>query len=245
MKEIIKSIPITTLLLTYLFMCGVLYLIGFWGTFNIDAFNLISVYDIPKSFVFPFIISQALFFANFMIGSITSFEDDRKERRFFVTINEDISLLKKLFIVMFTSIRLWVLYIFTFSFIFISDPMHNTLYWVLVSMTTAYYLLHQFVNIQEYKDLIKLRTLRTYIAHILIFFPISCFSTGKISSLRIYNNKEIKRIKMYNATNSPAASDTTSFKFLGFISDNFVYSTLDNKKTYILNKNSVDGIILE
>jgi hypothetical protein len=112
-------------------------------------------------------------------------------------------------------------------------------------MTTAYYLLHQFVNIQEYKDLIKLRTLRTYIAHILIFFPISCFSTGKISSLRIYNNKEIKRIKMYNATNTPAASDTTSFKFLGFISDNFVYSTLDNKKTYILNKNSVDGIILE
>jgi hypothetical protein len=50
---------------------------------------------------------------------------------------------------------------------------------------------------------------------------------------------------MYNATNTPAASDTTSFKFLGFISDNFVYSTLDNKKTYILNKNSVDGIILE
>ena len=245
MKEIIKTVPITTLLLTYLFMCGVLYLIGFWGTFNIDAFNLITVYDIPKSFVFPFLISQAFFFANFITGSIANFDDDREDQRFLITIDKKLPLIKKIPLAFLTSINMWVIYIFTFSIFIFKDPFHNTLYWTIVSLTTSYYLLYKFVNIPEYKDLIKSEVLRLYLAHILIFFPISCFSTGKIISLRIYENKEIRKIKIYSTNNNSATSDTTSFKFLGFISDNFIYSSMDNKKTYILNKNSVDGIELQ
>lgn len=77
--DILKKIPTTTILLTYLFICGVLYIIGFWSLFNIDISNLVTITDIPKSFVFPFVISQGLFLFNMLTQFITASTDKDPE----------------------------------------------------------------------------------------------------------------------------------------------------------------------
>ena len=53
MKEFFSKIPIVTISVVYLFICGTLYLFGYWSTFDFDITNYIELLDIPKSFVFP------------------------------------------------------------------------------------------------------------------------------------------------------------------------------------------------
>ena len=122
MKEIIKGVPVATIILIYLFVCGVFYLVGFWGIFKIDVFNLIAVTDIPKSFVYPLLITQVVFIFNLITGSIATLIDERKDLRYFVTINKNLPLIKKLALALLTSIKMWVFYILVLSFIFIEDP---------------------------------------------------------------------------------------------------------------------------
>lgn len=244
MKEIIKTIPISTFLLTYLFVCGVLYLIGYWGTFNIDAFSLISIYDIPKNFVFPLLISQGFFVITFVTGGVTNFNDDREDIRHFITINPAWEYWKKFVFGILSLINLWLIVIVGILYYYIKNPYTDSTFWSLSSILVAYYLLHRFVNLKTLKDNVKSKLLRSYIGHFIVFLPISCFSTGKVTSLKIYHNKENKYVKIISTSKTSMIADTTITKFLGFISDQVIVSSLDNKKTYIFNKTSIDGIEL-
>jgi hypothetical protein len=128
--------------------------------------------------------------------------------------------------------------------IYIPDYKNNGLFWTISSVTIAYYLLHKFVNLNIVKSKISSHIVRYFIGHFVIFFPISCLSTGKVTSLRIFHNSDNKYISIVNIKSASVKPDTTRLKLLGFISDRIIYSTLDNKKTFILNKDSCDGIIL-
>jgi len=244
MKEILKVIPISTLVLVYLFVCGVLYLIGFWSTFSVNVFSLISIYDIPKNFVFPLLISQGFFVITFITGGIANLNDDREDIRHFVTINPNWSLKKTLIIGVLSLIDLWLI-IFTsvLYFVFKRDQT-IAIFWSLSSITVAYYLLHQFVNIKELKEIIKSKTVRAYVGHVLIFLPISCFSIGKVTSLQIYNNEENKYVRLITTIPSLESEANTQYKFLGYVSEQVIISSFDNKHIFIYNKTDVNGIEL-
>jgi len=72
MKEFIKNLPITTFILVYLFFCGSLYLVGFWTTFDIDVTNFITIIEIPKSFVIPFLLANGIVFFQIVLHLISS-----------------------------------------------------------------------------------------------------------------------------------------------------------------------------
>ncbi len=244
MKDILLKLPLSTVLVTYLFICGLLYLIGFWGTFNIDVFNLITIYDIPKSFVFPLLISQGFFSIQFFTGAVMNLNDDREDIGSIVKIKDEWPFWRQALTRVISNTSILTTIVFLLSSIFLENRFHNELFWLINSLTVGYFLLHRFVNIKELKLLVKSSILRSYIGHMLIVFPITCFSTGKITSLKVYNNQNIVNIRSITDNTVGFGSDSISVKFLGFISENFIYSTLDNKKTYIINKNSVDGVIL-
>jgi len=239
-----KNIPITTLLLTYLFVCGVLYLIGFWSTFDIDVFSLISIYDIPKSFAFPLLISQGFFVLNVITGNVSDLTDDRENRDHFITINPEWKGIKRGILYTISSINLWVICSISLMAANMYDYKNNSLFWVLTSLIVSYYLLHKFVNLDIVKKNFKNRILRYFIGHFIVFFPISCLSTGKIQSISILHNNDNKYISIININRASPMTDTTRVKLLGFISDRIIYGTLDNKRTYILNKSACDGILL-
>ncbi|MET3128333.1 hypothetical protein ABID42_003452 [Arcicella rosea] len=243
-NETLKNIPLTTILLTYLFVCGILYLIGYWSTFDIDVFSLISIYDIPKSFAFPLLISQGFFVLNVITGNTINLNDDREDISHFITLKKEWGNFKRIPLGMLTSINLWLTAILCGMIVYIPNYKENEIFWIISSFVVAYYLLHRFINHGIVKNKIKNRVARYFVGHFLIFFPISCLSTGKLTSLKILHNRESKYVSIVNIKSAVITSDTTRLKLLGFISDRIIYSTLDNKKIFIINKESCDGIIL-
>ena len=53
MTKYFEKISILTAAIGFLFLCGTLYIIGFWITFDFDITTYVDILDIPKSFVFP------------------------------------------------------------------------------------------------------------------------------------------------------------------------------------------------
>jgi hypothetical protein len=246
MKDIIKYIPISTILLTYLFVCGSLYLIGFWSTFDINVFSFISIYDIPKNFVYPLMISQAYFVVNMVTGQYilhsSYLNNDSENIDFFVDINEEWSHKKKVLIGAISSIPLWIILVTGLLSIFIENHTKSEFYWTIVCLIFSYYLLYRFVNLPFVKSKISNVLLRYYIGHFLTFFPIACFSNGKTDSLKIYLNQEKQYFDIIDTKNKTQINDPNCLKFLGFVSDKYIYSSLDNHKIYILNKEECNGI---
>lgn len=244
-NDFFKNLPIATILLIYLFVCGVLYLFGFWNTFDVDIFSLISTSDIPKNFAFPLLLSQGFFFLNSVTGGISNiFDDDREDKQHFITIKPEWGSFKRFSLGLLTRMDVWVLLTIALMTEYLTDYKNNEIFWSLTALIIAYYLLYKFVNLDILKNKIKSPLFRYFIAHFVVFFPISCFSIGKVTSLRIFHNEENKYITVINNKSLTYVKDTTRIKLLGFVSDRIIYSTLDNKKTYILNKESCDGIIL-
>lgn len=238
MKEILKNIPIATILLTYLFICGSLYLIGFWSTFNVDVFSLISLYDIPKNFVFPLLVTQSLFLVNALSSNLIDLEADRVSVDNLIPIKSTWPKWKRVILTLFTSTRLVLATVLISLTHLYDDFLKNPQYWTLTSAIIAYFLLFKFINHSNAKEYIKSGLLRYYIGHLIIFFPIASFSTGKILSLNIYNNDKptIIEVKVENKLQK--------LKFLGFISDTYIYSSKDNKIIYIQEKFSDSKIKL-
>ena len=244
-NDFFKNLPIATILLIYLFVCGILYLLGFWETFNIDIFSLISTSDIPKNFAFPLLVTQGLFFLNFITGGMSNIIDDnREDKEHFITIKPEWGIFKKLLLGLLTKIDIWVILTIALMMKFLPDYKKNEIFWSFTSIIIAYYLMHKFVNLDILKSKIQSSFFRYLLAHFVVFFPISCFSIGKVTSLRILYNADNTYITIINNKSNPIMKDTARLKLLGFISDRVIYSTLDNKKTYILNKESCDGVIL-
>ncbi|MFC6877682.1 hypothetical protein ACFQFB_11205 [Flavobacterium myungsuense] len=134
--------------MTYLFVCGSLYLIGFWSTFDINVFSLISIYDIPKNFVYPLMISQAYFVVNMITGQYflhSYLNNDSENKDFFVEINEDWSHKKKVFISIISSIPLWIILVTGLLSIFIENHSQSIFYWEIVCLIFSYYLLTRWV----------------------------------------------------------------------------------------------------
>lgn len=243
----IKNLPITTLLLTYLFICGSLYLIGFWSTFDVDIFSLISLYDIPKNFVYPLMLSQVAYVVNMITGQYFyqhAFMNTKEDNDNFITLNKDWPEKKYKIIGIFTSISLWVTMVVLFLPFLFEKPYQNIRYWTFLSIILSYFLMYKFVTYSVVKSYLKNNFLRFYVGHFLTFFPIACFTSGKVSSLDIYNNKNIKYFDVIDSKNQTQINNVDCLKFLGFVSDKYIYSTLNNQNVFILSKESCDGIVV-
>lgn len=71
------------------------------------------------------------------------------------------------------------------------------------------------------------------------------FCIGKSAALKIYTNKEIKCIIINASMNTINKKDSASMKFLGFLGDKAIISSLDNKRIVFLNQSEINGFKLE
>lgn len=73
-----QKLPLATITIAILFMCGGLYLVGFWSTFNLNVASFISFTDIPKSFILPLISTFGFFFIYTLSNLIYDFYDSEE-----------------------------------------------------------------------------------------------------------------------------------------------------------------------
>lgn len=236
-QETLKKLPLTTIIISYFFVCGGLYLIGFWTIFNIDISSFIAITDIPKSFIFPFVITQGFYFF-YMFANLLTNEKHITDIKLF-TINPD-KIWKRI-------IKVIISYdtIFSFSIPFIISYYQshklNALFWGVCSIWISLYLMSKVKNSDFFKTQIPNYSIRNYVSYIICFIPLSCFSTGKIFSIGIFNNTNIQYINIDNRNQN---IDSCSLKFLGFLGDKLIVSSLDNKKVSYINQSSFTKVEL-
>jgi hypothetical protein len=249
-KQILDKLPLATILLSYFFVCGGLYLIGFWTTFNIDITNFVSITDIPKSFVLPFVLSQGVFLLQTLTNALSSSFHKDEEVSEISKAKKTKSKLQRILYAIFhwdTLFSLAVAFIIYFSYRYKTNP----IYWSLSSLTVAFYLVYKFTSLKYVKTKIPYFALRLYVAYIICLLPIFCFSTGKILSVNIYNNKDIMYINTIsdssqsgNTSMNFSKRDSSSLKLLGFLGDKLIISSINNKKIIFVNQSSFKTVEL-
>ncbi len=244
MEKITKHLPITTLFLTYLFVCGSLYIAGFWTTFDIEITNFLSISEIPKSFILPFILSNGLTFFQMLINFIASpiFPDENEESN--KTEIEKSTLKTKILNILNIFIHLDMIFSYFMIGIIILYYNHKTevLFWSLSTIIFGILIAMKIGRYDKIKELIPKRNIRIYTIQILVFIPIVSFSTGKINSLNIYNNDKITFIEIIK-DNKIVVSKKPN-KLIGFIGEKIIISDLKNEKVKIINQTSYNEVQL-
>jgi hypothetical protein len=231
LSQIHKKIPITTIIVAYFFLSGCLYLFGFWGTFDIDIFNFVALMDIAKSFVYP-LFGGALSMLIFVVASLFNARHTSTE------INEDEARKES---------RLWLgrilVIVFMLSLSLYYFLARNSVYWFISSFAYAAVMSRGLQNRVFIKSLLPLtEQVRYIVLYAFFFIPFYCFAVGKTSSLDIYNNRSVRDVVFY--TSSGKDADSTDLKFVGFIGDKVIVSSVNNKNVMILNQSAYNKIVL-
>ena len=134
---------------------------------------------------------------------------------------------------------------------FFSDYKLNAGYWAISSLIIGAYLVYKFFTSAFIKQYIPYQLLRLYTGYVICLVPVLSFSTGRVFALNIYNNKDIRHIIIVASQANNASADTIrsnksiqSLKFLGFLGDKVIASSLDNKKITFINQSSFSQIEL-
>lgn len=254
-KDITRYIPLTTIIISYFFLCGGLYLYGFWSTFNIDISNLINITDIPKSFIFPFVAYTSFYFLHLTINIFTILpskekdDDENKEEdkliEKYAESGKKIIFIKLLLRRIFLSIEGVTVLVFVVLVMLYEKFKMMPLFWLISSLSLAFLFSFRLKKNTVIKQAIPNSDLRKYIIHALLFIPIFSFGLGRINSLSIYNNSDKHYIKMSGSSNSDKDSGTDTLKFIGFVGDKLIVASLDNKRIIYINQSSFDQLIVE
>jgi hypothetical protein len=199
--------------LSYFFFCGLIWLLGYWSTFDINILEYINITDVLKLFIYPFttntivalsiILTQGIFIASDSTGDMPKIKN--KIIRFS---------LSALFFLIAMTLLTWG-----------SNLQIETWLPVLIFPIASYCLF----RCHYLKTLIKVEASRWVVSLLLIYIPMNTFSISKDISNNIYNNIE------YNYT----MKDSIVYKFLGKVGDFNIYISRDNTVKCIepINKN--------
>jgi hypothetical protein len=244
MKEILKGLPLTTIIVIYLYVSGGLYLIGFWSTFDFDISNIVSLTDIPKSFIFPFIISNGVALIYFMIIAAT--KRDSKNPTTIPSAGKKEKI--RAFFSFLFQIDTLLLYSMVAIFSFYNSDTYRIPVLLIISYVVSVLLGAKLTRTELAEKIIPDVVARSYLCAILIYTPIMSFALGKAKGTFIYTNKEVKYItatKSDSTITIQTRRDTSSLKLLGFLGEKIIISTLDNKKIFVLNQSAFNVVEIE
>jgi len=229
-----ESKNITLLLIPYLTICGTLYHVAYWDTFNLNGLLYISASDIIKSATQPVIIVflssiVTLIFAHYILRIDVVFPQGAgKSTSFGKKVNSDIGI--------FISLLIWATVVILLYYN--SNPYRWT-HWVYITAAPFWiFLFNRQFLINEISD----SKIRMLTIQCLIYLPLFSFATGKHDSELIYKNLKYKYVKSIS-TNVTTITKTDTLKFIGASSQTLFLTDLKNETIFIIN-NQIDTLIL-
>lgn len=232
MEKLLKTLPTTTILLVYLYLCGSLYLIGFWNVFAVNIFSLVKFEDIIRSVVEPLIYAIIIFFIFLAVDNlvnkinfISSARPPTKPQkvRYFIANNID-------FHIVFAALLISLIIALT----------NMSVAWFIVccglfSIATIEKIIYTPFVIR----MIPEATTRKYLTMFIIILPVNSLIVGRANAIAAYNNNRLIYIKTKSSKYSNEMApmiDSMRLKLLGFLGDKLIISDLRNKKVWVLNQ---------
>jgi len=219
-------------ILPFITICGALYHISFWNTYNMNGLSLISISDIIKAAVYPIfgsiciIIYQAIMF-NYIVPT---FGKDKPYRKGISNLSLTI-LYFSLFI-----ISLIIILIF---------KLNNVKCIFFYGFITYFFLSVYLSNNNYFKSIFDTENFRRFFIDILVAVPLICFLGGKYNSQLIYQNIQYKYIISSDiGKNNTLKTTSDTLKLVGIVENFLVFSPLDNSTLIFTNKSEIKNLVL-
>jgi hypothetical protein len=216
------------LLISFFTICSGIYHITYWSTFDLNGLSYISISDLIKSYVYPFVASVAVALFNFLIINLffnkTGLMPSGEGRN--TNIGQKLN--SKLSI----SILIIVCTAFTIYF-YKTSKLYDWISFGLYLSSISVIILER---INENKNLIKEHA--KLIIHFVVILPVFSFVSGKYQSELIYFNKEYKYVA------EKGKSSNIIYKLIGNNETQYFFSDLNNTKIYIWQADKIDKIVL-
>ena len=206
---------------------------GFWGTFDVDAFSLVQIWDIPKNFIASFMLSGGVIMA-FVLSMVFYINKPKYEKRNSPASFNATKYRRILFVL--SLLAAFILYWF---------HKYNIWYWVISSIVLAYLLVSQIIKMPSYINIVNNYFLRLYVTILVVVTIALCFVVAKYRALGIYLNNDIQIINIDATKINRNISSNTQLKLLGFLGDKLIVSSLDNKNIIVLKQDAFDAIGLQ
>jgi len=215
----------------YLTICGGIYHLAFWDTFNINGLSYISLGDIIKSFLYPFLSAIIMFGLGIIIGATKkspdqSQEDTSKKSKLKVIINS--RLFNEIFI-FFWVVIIYILYKY--------GSIHRWLLWGFITGLVPYVYLIKTGFLSEY---FNNKRVWLSILSIMIFLPTYSFSIGKLNAETIKINKKYNYV--IDLKSEVNISRTDTLKLIGFTGKHYFFTNFKNDFTLIIESDKIDYI---
>jgi hypothetical protein len=227
---------LTILVIPYLTVCGGLYHLAYWGTFNINGPAYIGLYDLIKSFVHPFFY----FFIIALLSFIVTEGIFHLNKVFPHGKGRNTPLGKKLNSKWGISISL-IIWLSTVILLYSADDVNRWLSWAfIVGIVPMLFLDRLGLWLNEFDDKLRIHAIRIF-----VFIPILSFASGKYQSELIYKNIQ------YQYTTSEAilpymiSSKIDTLKFLGNVEHYIILTNLKNSKIILVNNDKLEVMQLK
>jgi len=214
----IKTHTIIYFLIIFGFFISVIYLCGYWSSFNINVFQYVSIQQVVTVSIYPLLGV----FASFCIGYWYGALGEKKER----------TKLSKI-------IERFLVPIF-FIYVICLDFLH---FWLILSLLLSFKLANVIIkNIPEDKILINRKSTSFFITT-LIVLPLIALSLGMTNAKRIKDGDGVRYVDIKYLNNIEFSNNQERVKYLGLNGDFYFFMSDDNNKKIFISKTSLIPIL--
>jgi len=213
--------------LGYLFLCGTLYLIGFWTTFDFDITTYVDILDVPKSFIFPLAAATGLSAFSFFYQILLKIHplDDpdlspKKPDKMFVLLSK----FKTGWYVTISFFVLLTIYFFSKEAFYAFSSVFLCLFFIKE--------VSKFLNASGVKN----AYIRWLTIIVICFLPPLSFSIGKLESLDIYKNRNYYKVSSVDyITTNGGKLEEVDLKLIGKLGSYIFLTDSSNSKITTIN----------
>ena len=217
MKDISK---LFLLIIPYLTLCSGIYHISYWSVFDINGLEIISLSNLIKTSIYPFLSNSTLFFTSALPVIVTSNTNITSKAK--SNENND------------SELPNWLLKIFYIVWILVATLFFHYRWWGFFPILIAIGFLLFILPRSAYQIRGFTSTQNFNFWFIICIIPAYFFTAGKIQADNIFNNSIFRCIVSNQAT--WFAENPTKCKYLGESDDRLILSDLYNRNIVYVKK---------
>jgi hypothetical protein len=214
-------------------ICGGIYHLAYWDTFDINGLAYIDLSEIIKVFIYPFVSAIIMFTIGIIIGKFimpsTFFPNGNgSNTKVGKVLNSKWCIQLLIFI--------WAIVIYV---LYNGISIHRWIVWGYIVGYVPWLYLNKTGFLHDY---FKNERIRISFLIVLIYLPIYSFSTGKYNSELIKKNLKYEYITELKTNSDVGRVD--SLKLLGYTGKFYIISNLNNDNLLIIESSKIEYIKL-
>jgi hypothetical protein len=222
----LKQFPLLSFVVPYALVTSLLYLFGYWSSFQINILEYVSLPDVIKLAIYPLVIGALISLVGFYVNvmTLTSFSADPE----------------KAFIRVSSKYARWVNWIFLLLILGMLFKRTGSWY-VTAGFSLAFLVSFNFVGSDKFKNYIPQATARKVILFSVSTILFTSYGRGKENAELILNGKKYKTVNtsafkekgtgVFNDKKLLEGQD--KLKYVGTAGDYFFFISMDNSRTFI------------